>query len=269
LGDNLAYLSGIVVMLGAIAGDIIGSRFEGHPAPPRGFSLFHADCLFTDDSVCTLAVAEALMGDGNFARSLRAFVRRHPNRGYGGMFIDWALSDDAPAYGSWGNGAPMRTSAVGWLAPDEVGVLKLAAAQAAVSHDHPDAMHAAQAVALAVFLLRNGAAPQSVRDRLGAEFRYDLRPATALSRRGFDVSAAGTVAPALAATFAAEDWESAVRTVIHLGGDTDTLACITGAVAEARFGLPVEIAETAKRLLTPDLMAVVERFEAVSARHTG
>ena len=134
-------------MLGSIAGDIIGSRFEGGAGPPRDFALFHPACRFTDDTVCGLAVANALLGERDFATSLRNFVRRHPRRGYGGMFLDWALSDDAPAYGSWGNGAPMRVAAVGWLAHDEIEARDLAAAQAAVSHNHPDAIGAAQAVA--------------------------------------------------------------------------------------------------------------------------
>jgi hypothetical protein len=127
-------------MLGSIAGDIIGSRFEGRAGAPRDFALFHPACRFTDDTVCGLAVANALLSDRDFATSLRDFVRRHPRRGYGGMFLDWALSDDAPAYGSWGNGAPMRVAAVGWLARDEIEARDLAAAQAAVSHNHPDAM---------------------------------------------------------------------------------------------------------------------------------
>lgn len=253
-------------MLGAIAGDIIGSRFEGHPSPPKGFTLFHPACRFTDDSVCTLAVADALMSDGDFAGSLRAFVRRHPGRGYGGMFIRWASSDDAPAYGSWGNGAPMRTAAVGWLARDEAEAKELAAAQAAVSHNHPDAMAAAQAVALAIFLLRRGVAPATVRTRIAEAFNYDLRPDTALAGGGFDVSAAGTVPPALTAAFEAEDWEGAVRTAICLGGDTDTLACIAGAVAEAIHGLPDAIAATARAYLTEDLVAVLERFQAAMAQ---
>jgi ADP-ribosyl-[dinitrogen reductase] hydrolase len=171
-------------MLGAIAGDIIGSRFEGYAGPPRDFPLFHPACCFTDDSVCTLAVADALLGERDFAASLRAFVRRHPARGYGGMFLDWALTDDAPAYGSWGNGAPMRVAAVGWLARDEAEALELAAAQAAVSHDHPDAIAAAQAVALAILLAHSGLPRAAVRQRLIEDFAYDLAPERALARGG-------------------------------------------------------------------------------------
>jgi ADP-ribosyl-[dinitrogen reductase] hydrolase len=249
-------------MLGAIAGDIIGSRFEGHAGPPRDFPLFHSACCFTDDSVCTLAVADALLGERDFAGSLRAFVRRHPARGYGGMFLHWALSDDAPAYGSWGNGAPMRVAAVGWLARDEAEALELAAAQAAVSHDHPDAIAAAQAVALAILLVRSGLPPATLRQRLAENFGYDLAPERALVRGGFDISAAGTVPPALSAVLEAEDWEGAVRLAVCCGGDTDTLACITGAVAEALHGLPRDIAQCARGYLTDDLRMVLERFES-------
>jgi ADP-ribosyl-[dinitrogen reductase] hydrolase len=247
-------------MLGAIAGDIIGSRFEGHPAPPPGFTLFHANCRFTDDTVCTLAVANALLGERDFAASLRAFVRQHPDRGYGGMFIRWALTDDAPAYGSWGNGAPMRVAAVGWWAADDAEAIDLASVQAAVSHDHPAAIAAAQAVALAILQCRKGVPPAVVRERIVANFGYDLSPESALARGGFDVSAAGTVPPALTAAFEAPDWESAVRTAVCLGGDTDTLACIAGAVAETIHGVPPVIETTARDYLTEDLRAVLERF---------
>ncbi|HUF56172.1 MAG TPA: ADP-ribosylglycohydrolase family protein [Thermohalobaculum sp.] len=253
-------------MLGAIAGDIVGSRFEGGPPPPPGFALFHPDCRFTDDTVCTLAVAEALMSGRDFASELRAFVRRHPGRGYGGMFRAWALSDAAPAYGSWGNGAPMRVAAVGWLAADEAEVAALAAAQAQVSHDHPDAVAGAQAVALAILLFRRGAPPAEVGRRIAADFGYDLDPAAALAGGGFDISAAGTVPPALAAALGAADWEGAVRTAVGLGGDADTLACIAGAVAEAAHGLPETVAEAAHRHLTTDLQAVLTRFAAETRR---
>jgi ADP-ribosyl-[dinitrogen reductase] hydrolase len=248
-------------MIGALAGDIIGSRFEGHPAPPAGFELFHPHCRFTDDTVCSLAVADALMHQADFADTLRAFVRRYPDAGYGGMFIDWAFADGAPAYGSWGNGAPMRVAAVGWLATTKAEADELAAAQSAVSHDHPDAIKAAQAVAGAILAFRHGKSVSDVRGWITGTFDYDLRPENALRRGGFDVSAAGTVPPAFVAAFEAKDWEDAVRTAIGLGGDTDTLACITGAVAEAIHGVPADIVGQARDRLTDDLRQVLDRFE--------
>jgi ADP-ribosylglycohydrolase len=249
-------------MIGAIAGDIIGSRFEGCAGPERDFALFHPDCRFTDDSVCTLAVADALMGQRDFAASLRSFVRRHPHRGYGGMFRDWALADDMGPYGSWGNGAPMRVAAIGWLAKDETEARELAAAQSAVSHDHPDAIAAAQAVALAIFRARNGEPVENVRAQLSQEFGYALTPTAAFARGGFDVSASGTTPAALTAALDSEDWEDSVRTAVCLGGDADTIACIAGAVAQAIHGVPEGIAATARDHLSEDLRDVVTRFDA-------
>ncbi|MEC5383846.1 ADP-ribosylglycohydrolase family protein [Aurantimonas sp. C2-6-R+9] len=182
-------------MIGAIAGDIVGSRFEGGPAPPAHFALFHPDCRFTDDTVCSLAVAYALMDGRDFAAALRMLVQRHPYRGYGGMFATWAHAEAAPAYGSRGNGAPMRVAAVGWLAADAADASELAAAQAIVSHDHPDAIAASRAVAGTIFALRKGGDIGEVRRWVTEAFGYDLRPKHALRASGFDISAAGTVPP--------------------------------------------------------------------------
>lgn len=248
-------------MIGAVAGDIIGSRFEGRSAPPHDFELLHPDCCFTDDTVCTLAIADALLGDGDFARALRNYVRRHPERGYGDLFLEWALTDGAPAYGSWGNGAPMRVAAVGWLAKDENAVMQLAESQAAVSHNHPDAIAAAQAVALGIFLARQGLPSDSIRRRLQEAFGYDLTGTAASSTNQFDVSAKGTVVPALGAALLSTNWENAVRAVISCGGDTDTLGCIAGSMSEAIHGVPPEIATFARRHLSEDLIAVLKRFE--------
>lgn len=248
-------------MIGAIAGDIIGSRFEGHLSPPADFELFNAGCRFTDDTVCSLAVAAALLGDEDFATALRRLVRHYPRVGYGGLFLRWALADDAPAYGSWGNGAPMRVAAVGWLAEDEKACARLAAAQAAVTHDHPQAIQAAQVVADVILTARRGATVEQLRERVLGSTDYDLRPEVALRGGLADVSAVGTVPPALAAVFEASDWEQAVRTAVCLGGDTDTLACIAGAVAEAVHGIPDSIATQARQLLPADLIAVLARFE--------
>ena len=248
-------------MLGAIAGDMIGSRFEGQPGPFGDFVLYHPSCRFTDDSICTLAIADALLTDSDFAASLRAFVRRHPNRGYGPMFLGWALSEDAPAYGSWANGAAMRTAAVGWLANDEASVMQLAAAQAAVTHNHEEAIAGAQAVALSIYLLREDATPSEVLARIGEEFGYDLGRGPVARSTEMDVSALGTVPPAIAAALTSDSWEAAVRAAIDLGGDTDTLACMAGAVAEALHDIPEEIRWWSRVNLSEDLADVLSRFE--------
>lgn len=253
-------------MLGALAGDIIGSRFEGGPAPMRGFDLFHADCRFTDDSVCSLAVADAMLGDRDFAASLRRFARRYPDVGYGPMFLKWALADDLPGYGSWGNGAPMRTAAIGWLVDGERQALALAAAQAEVSHNHPDAVAAAQAVTLAILLARGGKTAEKIRARLTRTFGYELIADLAFAGGGFDVSARGTVQAALTAALDAPDWTRAVRKAVDLGGDTDTVACITGAVAEALHRVPEAVAAQTRTYLTPDLRDVLDRFETARAK---
>lgn len=249
-------------MIGAIAGDIVGSRFEGGPPPKPGFVLFDAACRFTDDTVCTLAVAEALLDEGDFAATLKTFVRRHPGRGYGGLFRQWAMSERRTGYGSWGNGAPMRVAAVGWLAETAEEVDRQAAAQARVSHDHPDAVAGAQAVARAILALRTGTDVARVRTDLETRFDYDLDPQIAQSEGGFDISTAGTVPPALAAALDSDSWETAVRTAVGLGGDTDTLACIAGAVAEARHAVPADMAARARDFLTDNLRAALARFDS-------
>ena len=231
---------------------MIGSRFEGHAAPPKEFQLLHPSCRFTDDTVCTLAVAEALMQEPrDFATSLRKFVRRYPDAGYGALFFRWAVTTGS-AYGSWGNGAPMRTAAVGWLSSSPDDVLRLAEEQASVTHNHPDAVAASQAVALSIFWLRSGEDPAELRHHLESRFGYHLDPAVALIPDGFQIAAKAAVTPSLCAALTASSWEDAVRSVIALGGDTDTLACITGAVAEARFGVPQDLAAYACEALPSD-----------------
>lgn len=248
-------------MIGAIAGDVIGSRFEGSRAKSPDFELFHHSCRFTDDTVCTLAVASALLGDRDFACHLRKFGRIYPNAGYGGMFRRWLQSEDAPPYGSWGNGAPMRVSAVGWLAKELDEVDRLAEQQSAVSHDHPDAIAASKAVARSVFLLRKGESVMTVRDMLTRDFSYDLSWSSMIQRPEFDITAKGTAQTALMLALEATDFEGAIREAALLGGDTDTLACTVGAVAEAVHGVPDAIVEQTKQRLPGDLLAVIEHFD--------
>jgi len=249
-------------MLGAIAGDIIGSIYEAAPIKTKDFPLFGPGVRFTDDSVCTVAVADALMQGGDFADTLRAYVRRFPGRGYGGMFARWAMTPGMPAYGSWGNGAAMRVSPIAHWARDEAELLDLAAASAAVSHDHPEAIAGAQAVALAMWLARRGSERSEIRATIERRFGYDLEQCVDQIRAWyrFDVSCKGTVPPAIVCALEAEDYQNAVRNAISLGGDSDTLACITGGIAEILYGLPVEVGREARALLAVPLRAVVDRF---------
>ena len=252
-------------MLGSIAGDVIGSIYEARPIKRRDFPLFGPGCRFTDDTVCTVAIAEALLdGSNDFAGHLRRWGRRYPGAGYGGMFARWLVDERMGAYGSYGNGAPMRVGPVGWLASDEAEVLRLARASADVSHDHPDAVSGAQAVALAVFRARQGHVAGLIRAEIAERFDYDLVPSIDQIRPGygFDISSAGTVPPALIAAFEAEDLEGAIRNAVSLGGDADTLACIAGGVAEALFGVPAPIERDTRARLDAPLLRVCDRFYA-------
>jgi ADP-ribosylglycohydrolase len=249
-------------MLGAIAGDIVGSIYEAAPIKTKDFPLFGRGVCFTDDTVCTVAIGDALLSGGDFAQYLRAYVRGYPGRGYGGMFVRWAQTPGMPAYGSWGNGAAMRVSAVAWLASDEADALATAARTAAVSHDHPDAIAGAQAAVLAAWLARHGAQPGSIRQTIAERFGYDLSQSVEQIRAwyAFDISCKGTVPPALVCALEASGYEDAIRNAVSLGGDTDTLACITGGIAEALHGLPAEIGAQARSYLDQDLLRVIDRL---------
>lgn len=250
-------------MLGAVIGDIVGSIYEAHPIKTKDFGLFGPGCRFTDDTVCTVAVADAVLAGGDFAAALRTYVRRYPNAGYGSLFRQWALTDAMPAYGSWGNGAAMRVSPIGYAAADADAALDLAARTAIFSHDHATAVAGAQAVALAIWLARQGTPTGAIRTRLSAAFGYDLTASVDGIRPGycFDVSTIGTVPPAIVCALEASDFEDAVRNAVSLGGDSDTLACIAGAIAEPLFGVPAALAAEARRYLDSHLADVVERFQ--------
>lgn len=251
-------------MLGAIAGDIIGSVWEGRLRNPRDAPLFTPRSTATDDTVCTVAVADWLLGGAgdDLAMIMRGWVRRYPRAGYGGLFIRWAISTSSGPYGSWGNGGAMRAAPCGWAGRDEAEVLDLAARSARVTHDHPEGIKGAQALALAVFLARGGASPGTIRDAISDRFGYDLtgEPEALRPTHRFDVSAAGTLPVALSCALNAVDFEDAMRNAIWLGGDTDTIACIAGAVAEALLGLPAEIWQEARARLDAPVRAVADRF---------
>jgi ADP-ribosylglycohydrolase len=252
-------------MIGAIAGDIIGSIYEARPIKTKDFPLFDVRCRFTDDTVLTVAVAAAILTGGSYGASLWEIGRRHPDAGYGGSFIRWLQSTDPQPYDSWGNGAAMRVSPVGFAFASEAEVLRQAGLTAEVSHNHPEGIRGAQATALAVFLARTGSDKAGIRRRITERFCYDLHRTVDEIRPlyRFDISCQGTVPEAIIAFLDSESYEDAIRNAISLGGDSDTLACITGGIAEAFYGGVGEglEREVATRL-TPDLLDIVRRFRA-------
>ena len=252
-------------MLGAIAGDIIGSVYEAAPIKTTEFPLFGRRSTFTDDTVLTVATAEAILAGEDYAAAYRRLARAHPQRGFGGSFRHWFRRDDAPPYGSWGNGSAMRVSPVGWAFDSETAVLQEAGKSAAVTHNHPEGIKGAQATALAVYLARSGGNREDIRKTVAGRFGYDLDRRLAAIRPGyaFRISCQETVPEALICFLEARDFESTVRNAVSLGGDSDTLACIAGSVAEAFFGrLPERIQQDVMPRLPESFQGVVRSFAA-------
>jgi ADP-ribosylglycohydrolase len=250
-------------MLGAIAGDVIGSVFEHHRIKSTAFPLFGAASTFTDDTVLTIVVAHAILHGQAYGEAIRSFGRRYPNAGYGGSFFRWLLASDSQPYGSWGNGSAMRVSPVG-LAFDTIeDVLREARRSAEVTHNHPEGIKGAQATALSVFLARQGHPKALIRQEMTGRFGYDLshtldeiRPSYA-----FDVSCQGSVPPSILAFLESDGFEDAIRKAISLGGDSDTMACIAGGIAHAFYGgVPTGIAREVRSRLPGEFLEVLDAF---------
>ncbi len=250
-------------MIGAIAGDIIGSVYEFDPVKSKDFPLFSPGCRFTDDSVLTIAVAEAIMKGDDYAQAMRRIGRNYPKRSYGQHFHYWLMEDDVGPYDSFGNGSAMRVSPVGFAYDDEGSVLREAARTAEVSHSHPEGVKGAQATALAVFMARRGQAKHDIKSEIETRFGYDLDRTLEAIRPGysFDVTCQGTVPEAIISFLESASFEDAVRNAVSLGGDSDTLACITGGIAHAYYGgVPRGVLEKTKEMLPPYLWKIVEEF---------
>jgi ADP-ribosylglycohydrolase len=254
-------------VIGAIAGDIIGSVHEGSRRQVKDFPLFTPRSRFTDDTVLTVAVASAIRQGDDYGAALRRWGRRYPDAGYGGWFLEWLFQEDPRPYNSYGNGSAMRVSAIGWACEDLETVLREAGQSAAVTHNHPEGIKGAQAVAAAVLVARTGKGKDRIGALLADRFGYDCAVSLeALRRRGgFDVTCQGTVPAAVVAFLESHGFEDAVRNAVSLGGDADTLACIAGAVAEAFYGgVPAGIQqEVVRRLDAPllgEVLAFAERY---------
>lgn len=250
-------------MIAAIAGDIIGSVHERANIKRTDFTLFKPRSRFTDDTVMTLAVADCLLHGKPYAATLRAYGRRYPDRGYGGMFRKWLESDDMGPYQSFGNGSAMRVGPVGYAMPTLAEVMQEAKRSAEPTHDHPEGIKGAQALAVAVFLGHRGADKDTIRAEIAGRFRYDLKRTIAgiRPRYTFDVTCQGSVPEAIIAFLDSADVEDAIRLAVSLGGDADTLACMAGAVAQAHYKrVPAAIVTEAERRLEPELLALTREF---------
>lgn len=259
-------------MIGAILGDMIGAPFEfDRGNKTKDFPLFSKESLFTDDSVMTIAVAEALMdtvGKSNaeiraaLVASMQKWGRLYPHAGYGGMFRHWLMAKNPEPYGSFGNGSAMRVSSAGWLFDTLEETRRIAALTAEVTHNHPEGIKGAEATASAIFMARNGSTKDEIREYITKEFGYDL------SRTSDDIrpkyrhneTCQKTVPEAITSFLEGTDFEDVIRTAVSIGGDCDTLTCIAGGMAEAFYGIPEEIVNECRKRLPDDILAVVDRF---------
>ena len=247
-------------MLGAIIGDIVGSIYEFENHCSKTFPLFGPGVDFTDDTVCTVALADALLRNADPTDTLRAWCLRYPDRGYGGMFRQWIVDDSLGPYNSFGNGAAMRVSAAALLGVDLESALFLCDRITAITHDHPEGMKGARATVTAICLARAGESADRIRATVARSFGYDMGRTVDDIRPGyvFNETCQRTVPEALICALEATDFEDAIRNAISIGGDSDTVACIAGSVAEARFGIPEAIAAEALRRLPQEMVDVVE-----------
>jgi ADP-ribosylglycohydrolase len=255
---------GNVPMLGAIAGDIIGSVYEHNPLKSEDFPLFSNFSRVTDDSVMSLAVARAILTDGDYGREMKCLGRIFPYAGYGGNFKIWLTENVVKPYNSWGNGSAMRVSPVGFAFDNEEDVLREAQKSAEVSHNHPEGIKGAQSVALSILMARQGASKNHIRERISVDFSYDLDRTVEKIRPGynFDVSCQGSVPEAIIAFLDSTDYTDAVRKAVSLGGDSDTLACIAGGIAEAYYqDIPTIIQVETKNRLPRILWQILDQFE--------
>lgn len=259
-------------MYGAILGDMIGAPYEfDRGAKVKDFPLFSAGSHFTDDSVMTVAVAEALMAtlgkDEKVVKmvlidAMQRWGRKYPDAGYGARFQLWLEKINPNPYGSYGNGSAMRVSAAGWLYDSLEETRRVARWTAEVTHNHPEGVKGAEAVASAIFLARSGAEKTVIRDYVVTNFGYDLSRSCDEIRPTYShvESCQETVPEALAAFLEGEDFEDVVRTAVSLGGDCDTLTCIAASIAEAFYGVPENLVSECRARLPEEMLAVVDRF---------
>ena len=251
-------------MLGAIAGDIIGSAYEWERTKFYGFRLFTPESTFTDDTVLTVAVADCILHGKDYTTTFREYGSRYPGAGWGGMFFKWLFSNHAGPYNSFGNGSAMRVSPIGFAFDTLDEVLAEATRSAEVSHNHPEGIKGARAIASCIFLARQSQSKDEIRRFVETEFGYDLSRTLDAIRPSyrFDETCQGSVPEAIIAFLESTDYEDAVRKAVSLGGDADTLACMTGGIAQAYYRvIPFDTIAEVRRRLPDDFIAIINEFE--------
>ncbi len=252
-------------MIGAIAGDIIGSVYEYHGIKTEDFPLFIPRSHFTDDTVLTVAVADSILTGKGYAEAFKEWGRLFPHAGYGGMFRRWLSSDDYSPYNSYGNGSAMRVSPVGFAFSSLDRVLEEAGKSAEATHNHPEGIRGAQAVAAAIFLAKTVGDKREIKKFIESNFHYDLNETLSDIRPHyrFNETCQGTVPQAIIAFLESNDYEDAIRKGVSLGGDSDTIACIVGGIAEAFYQtIPEYILQETRRRLDNRLLTVIDLFKS-------
>ncbi len=250
-------------MLGAILGDIVGSLYEFDNIKMKDFDFFDQRSFFTDDTVLSVATADCILNKGDFAQYYRDYANRYPGRGYGTNFTRWVDSQDPKPYNSLGNGSAMRVGPVGWAYDSEEKVLEMAKKSAEATHNHPEGIKGAQATALSIYLSRIGEDKPYIKKTIEDYFGYDLSESVEEIREWyyFDETCPKTVPQAMICFIESVDFEDAIRNAISIGGDSDTVAAITGAVAEAYYqGMPQQLIDFTFLKLEKDLLDVIEEF---------
>ncbi len=247
-------------MLGAIAGDCIGSIYEWHNIKKKDFPLFGHGCRFTDDSILTVALADAILTSRDYSEVMREYYGRYPRGGYGGRFKQWARSPDPQPYYSFGNGSAMRTSPVAYLCDSLEETLDKAAEFASPTHNHPEGIKGGQVTAGCIYLAKTGGTMDEIRE-FAAQY-YDISRTIDQIRPNysFDVTCQGTVPEAIVCFLESTSFEDAIRNAISIGGDSDTLAAITGSIAEPFHGMPKDVQDRTMSLLDERLQDILIEF---------
>ena len=249
-------------MLGAVTGDIIGSVYEHYPVKTKDFKIYSQYSRFTDDTVLTVAIADAILQGKNYTHSLERYYYYYPQVPYGAKFHEWASSHHLEPYNSWGNGSAMRVSPVAYICDNLENVLEEAKKSAEVTHNHPEGIKGAQATAAAIWFAKSGSSKEEIKGQIITLFDYDLNRNLDDIRPDYncDLSCQKTVPEAIICFLESVDFEDSIRNAISLGGDADTMACITGSIAEAYYGIPEYFERMTKSYLDERILKVLSTF---------